>query len=138
MDYMVSCTIGLGSNAADRDKQIQDAIKHLGEYLTECSASSIYETDAVNGKDAPYFNAVVHGLTSADISEMVKHLKEWECAHGRSPEVKIDGIVPIDLDLVIYDSYILRPTDYNRYYFNKGYAELIANGAIHDESLSIL
>jgi 7,8-dihydro-6-hydroxymethylpterin-pyrophosphokinase len=25
--------------------------------------SSVYESDAINGKDAPYLNAVIHGLS---------------------------------------------------------------------------
>jgi hypothetical protein len=43
------------------------------------------------------------------------------------------GQVSIDLDLVIFDSRILRPKDFERHYFNIGYRELLANGSFQDE-----
>ena len=110
MDYPVSCTIGLGSNAPDREAQINRAIDFLRGYLSKCSVSSIYESAAINGTDSSYLNAVVHGRSS-----------------------KEKGVVPIDLDLVIYDMRILRPKDFERHYFNIGYRELLANGSFQDE-----
>ncbi len=133
MDYPVSCTIGLGSNTPDREFQINQAIDHICGYLTKCSVSTVYESEAYNGKDAPYLNAVVHGLSPVGSAALIKFLKDWESLQGRTRVSSEEGVVPIDLDLVIFDSRILRPKDFERHYFNKGYRELLANGAFQEE-----
>ena len=133
MDYLASCTIGLGSNTPDRESQVNQAIEHLCGYLSKCSVSSIYESEAFNGKDAPYLNAVIHGISPVGSAALIKYLKEWELLQGRNKNSKAEGVVTIDLDLVIYDMRILRPKDFERHYFNKGYRELLANGSFQDE-----
>ena len=124
-----SCTIGLGSNTEDREYQIEQAIQYLLTYLDKASASAVYESEAFNGKDKPYMNAVVHGYTYHDHDSVVKRLKEWEADHGRTMEETLKGVIKIDLDLVIWDEHILRPKDFERHYFNRGYRELLAKGA---------
>ena len=133
MDFSNTCTIGLGSNCEEREQQINQAIEHLSGYLSKCSVSSIYETEAIDGTDAPYMNAVIHGVSPVGSVALNKFLKEWEMSHGRTSEAHADGIVTIDLDLVIFNSRILRPKDFDRHYFNIGYRELLANGAFQDE-----
>ena len=132
MDLSTSCTIGLGSNSEDREQQINQAMEHITSYLTKSKVSSIYETEAINGKDSPYLNAVIHGVSPVSAVALNKFLKDWEESHGRTPESHADGIVTIDLDLVIFDLRILRPKDFERHYFNIGYRELLANGAFID------
>lgn len=133
MDYPVSCTICLGSNTPDRANQINEAIDHVCGYLSGCAVSSVYESEAYNGKDAPYLNAVIHGHSPVGSAALVKFLKDWETRQGRNKTSAEDGVVPIDLDLVIFDSRILRPKDFERHYFNQGYRELLANGAFQEE-----
>lgn len=133
MDSPVPCTIGLGSNTPDSETQIKNAIEHICGYLTDCQVSSVYESPAFNGKDDPYLNAVIHGRSPVDANELVKFLKDWETQQGRTPEGNASGHVVIDLDLVIFDSRILRPKDFDRHYFNKGYRELLAKGAFLDD-----
>lgn len=129
MDKENSCTIGLGSNTPDREYQIKKAIEHLCSYLHKCAVSSVYESEACNGKDKPYLNAVIHGTTAHDYNSVVKFLKNWESECGRTETSSFEGIIPIDLDLVIWDEHIMRPKDFERHYFNLGYRELLVNGA---------
>lgn len=133
MDHFTPCTIGLGSNTADRDSQIARATEFICGLLHNCSVSSVYESEACNGKDAPYLNAVIHGVSPMSEEVLMKHLKEWEILQGRTPAKTLEGQIPIDLDLVIWDSRILRPRDFERHYFNMGYRELLAAGAYQDE-----
>ncbi|MDE7145874.1 MAG: hypothetical protein K2O30_06970 [Duncaniella sp.] len=56
-------------------------------------------------------------------------MKSWESDHGPTQGATFEGIIPIDLDLVIWDSRIMRPKDFERHYFNQGYRELLAKGA---------
>lgn len=124
-----SCTIGLGSNTPDREEQIKKAIDFLRDRLSKCDVSSVYESEAFNGKDAPYFNAVVHGYTSDDYDTVISSLKTWEAEAGRTKAETSVGIIPIDLDLVIWNQHIKRPKDFERHYFNQGYRELLAKGS---------
>lgn len=130
---MEPCTIGLGSNTPDREYQIEQATEFILGILQNCSCSAVYESSPYNGKDAPYLNAVIHGLSPLAQDELVKKLKEWESNHGRTQMKTFEGIIPIDLDLVIWDSRILRPQDFERHYFNVGYRQLLAQGAFQDE-----
>lgn len=133
METATPCTIGLGSNTDDREYQITQAIEFLLGTLTKCSVSSVYESEAFNGKDKPYLNAVVHGYSSYNYEDTIKALKTWEAYHGRTQVATFEGIIPIDLDLVIWDSRIMRPKDFERHYFNQGYRELLAKGAFQSE-----
>lgn len=133
MESLTPCTIGLGSNTEDREYQITKAIEYLLGSLNKCAVSSVYESDAFNGKDKPYLNAVVHGYSSHTYVDTIKILKTWEAEHGRTMEQTLEGIIPIDLDLVIWDSRIMRQKDFDRHYFNQGYRELLAKGAFQSE-----
>lgn len=129
MDKENSCTIGLGSNTPDREYQITRAIEHICGYLNKCAVSSVYESAAFNGKDEPYMNAVIHGYAPHDYESVIKFLKDWEAECGRTMTDTAQGIIPIDLDLVIWNEHIMRPKDFERHYFNRGYRELLAQGA---------
>ncbi|MDE6416165.1 MAG: 2-amino-4-hydroxy-6-hydroxymethyldihydropteridine diphosphokinase [Duncaniella sp.] len=124
------CTIGLGSNTPDREEQINNALGFLDKLLADVRRSSVYESPAFNGVDDPYLNAVVHGHTHLEPEKLIDKLKEYEADHGRAnKESEPTGNVTIDLDVVIYNYRILRQEDFQRHYFNRGYRELLADGA---------
>lgn len=133
MTPLTPCTIGLGSNTPDKEERINAALKFLKELLDDPSISDIYDSQAFNGKDAPYLNAVVHGHSRLNYDKTLACLKEYEANHGRNREEKKEGEVAIDLDLVIWDFQIIRPKDFERHYFNRGYAQLLASGAFQEE-----
>lgn len=135
MNHLIPCTIGLGSNSSDRKTQIDNAINHICELLANAHVSEIYECEAINGKDDPYLNAVVHGNSPLDKEELKSYLKAWEAAQHRDDTLDENGrhVVNIDLDLVIFNSRILRPKDFDRLYFNKGYSQLLADGAFQND-----
>ena len=76
---------------------------------------------------------MVHGLSTLSQDDLVARLKKWEADHGRTQMKTFEGVIPIDIDLVIWDSRILRPRDFERHYFNVGYRQLLAQGAFQDE-----
>ena len=129
------CTIGLGSNTPDRETRINEAITYVKGLLTDPKISSIYESEAFNGKDKPYLNAVIHGMTHLSDEKLIEELKSWETKSGRTvvDDESVEHEVVIDLDLVIYNFRILRQNDFDRHYFNKGYRELLAHGAFVSE-----
>ncbi len=121
-----SLIVSIGSNSNDRRWQIEQAIERLKAKFKNESVSGIYESSADNGKDAPYLNAVMAATTSMSMEETISYLKQWEVLCGRTPASKLEGVIPIDLDIVVWNNEIVRPAEFNKPYFARGYHQLIA------------
>lgn len=125
--------ISIGSNSEDCQTQMELAIQCLKSAFSNVTASAAYETPALNGKDAPYLNAVAVGETEMTFEEATAFLKQWEKSCGRTPESKLKGVIPIDLDIVVWNNEIMREKDYSYSFFTQGYNQLIALGAISQD-----
>lgn len=125
--------LGVGSNSSDRIWQVDNAIKWIKEKFSNVKLSSIYETRAQNGKDADYINFVVRADTNISIDDVSVMLKTYESICGRTPASKLEGVIPIDLDIVVWNGEIVRQKDFNLPYFARGYHELVACGDIKVE-----
>ena len=117
--------ISLGSNSSDRERQMECAVQHLTQILSETVMSDIYESPAHNGVDAPYLNAVMLASTTKSIDEVNAAFKQWEIECGRTAVSKQQGVIPIDLDVVVWNGEVIRATDYSRDYVSKGVAQLL-------------
>ncbi len=125
--------LGVGSNSSDREWQIENAIKWIKEKFSSVKLSSIYETRAQNGKDDDYLNLVMRVDTNKSVEETTEMLKKYEAICGRTPASKLTGVIPIDIDIVVWNGEVLRPKELNYPYFSRGYHELIACGDIKVE-----
>ena len=127
--------IGIGSNSHNADNSVKSAIVWCSEIFYNVVASSVYITDPVGKKAISvgrrYSNAVIVGNTPLNKDEIITSLKVNENNHGRTLSSRSTGIVTIDLDLVIYNDEILKPTDINRDYFRLGFEEI---GILNDLS----
>jgi len=121
--------IGLASNTEDRNDRIEFATEVLRKIFSDVKVSHVYESPAKNGDGSIYCNAVLSGMTVLSEEAVVSKLKSIERDAGRSPDSKLNGNVPLDLDLVIWNGRIIRPLDFDQYYFNVGYRSLLAEGA---------
>ena len=133
MTHLKTAVVSIGSNSEDRESKVTEAIEVLMGRLNDVSVSSVYETPASNGKDAPYFNAVLVGQTTASQKEVNDMLKEHEKEAGRTEISDLEGVVQLDLDLVIWGGRIVRENDFEKSYFNLGYRELLVNGAFESK-----
>ncbi len=116
--------LSLGSNTPDRASRMESAIAFVSTIGLDMLVSEIYQTAAVNGRDPDYLNAVVRIHTPLGREEVEALVKSWEKKSGRLPEHKCTGSICIDIDLVIWDGEVLRPTDFYRTYFSRGFEEL--------------
>lgn len=116
--------LSLGSNCIDKIANIQAAFEWVKSMSTSFRASEIYETKALNGKDEDYANAVC--ICSIDIcfEDFNKILKLYEKDNGRTPESKITGVIPIDLDIVMTDDEVVRQKDFIQDYFQIGWKSI--------------
>ena len=117
--------LSLGSNHGLRRRNVEDAMDWIRKILTECRSSSIYETKAFHGYGPAYFNAVMSGYSSLDHDSLNRMLKDYEIKCGRTVEARDRNEVIIDIDIVLWDKEIVRPTDYSREFFQKGYKEIV-------------
>lgn len=117
--------LGIGSNCSERELQMNKAMKFIYNSFERVKISSIYETPAENGKDAPYLNAVAIADSELDIEKVTLLIKQWEQDCGRTVASKLEGVIPIDLDVVTWNEDVVRPKDFNKSYFTKGLLQLI-------------
>lgn len=124
MYRMNKVVLSIGSNSVDSMACMKKCVSWLSQLLEETKISSIYNTRAINGKDNDYLNAVIIGFTTHNYEDICNLMKQYEKDCGRTPESKTAGIVPIDIDVVIWNDCILRNKDYNQSYFQIGWNEL--------------
>ena len=116
--------LSIGSNSADKSIQMLNCIEWLYSRLQEVRVSTVYATPALNGKDADYLNAVVIAKSEMEFDECKQIMKQYEASCGRTIESKVNGSIPIDIDIVICNNDIKKNNDLNQTYFQKGWCEL--------------
>lgn len=108
----------------DGESKVKTALQYLKTILGCIRISSVYSTPSVSGDGRIYFNAVATGHWNDSVEQLNDTLKRYEAESGRVPGHKHGGDVTVDLDIVMADDIILRPTDASREYFLIGYREL--------------
>ena len=129
LSNMTSFVIGLASNTDDAEFQMEQAVQTLQTIFRKSSVSNFYPSASISGDGSTYTNAVMAGLTEMSHNELSEKLKKLELKHGRDEQARREKRVTLDLDLVIWDGRIERQNDFEQPYFNRGYRELLADGA---------
>lgn len=114
-----SCLICLGSNY-DREIHMNAVRKALSETFPNIRFGEELETEAIGeGFFSPFSNQLATFQTSLTTDEIRQRLKEIEQDNGRTPQEKSQGIVKIDIDILIHGSRILKPEDLKRDYIQQ-------------------
>lgn len=119
--------LSIGSNLSPRHQRVADAMCWLHNVLQIKSESQLYETPEIHGKDISYINSVVIADTDESLETINARIKKYEIECGRNEECRARGIVPIDIDIVVVDSEIVRSRDYSCDFFQKGFLELLGS-----------
>jgi 2-amino-4-hydroxy-6-hydroxymethyldihydropteridine diphosphokinase len=104
---MIQVYIGLGSNLALPEKQIQAACKSLASIpktaLIKCS--SLYQSQPMGPQDQPdYVNAVALIETDLSAASLLQHTQLIETQQGRIRKANKWGPRTLDLDMLLYGS----------------------------------
>lgn len=101
---MATVYLALGTNVGDREKNLSEAIRLLGEAAVQVmKVSSIYETEPVDYLDQAWFlNAVLAAHTDLSPSALLGALRGIEARMG-SKKTFAKGPRLIDLDILLYD-----------------------------------
>jgi 2-amino-4-hydroxy-6-hydroxymethyldihydropteridine diphosphokinase len=107
--------IALGSNLVseygDREANLREAVRRLGELGEVKAVSRFYDTEPVGYLDQPRFlNAAVVLETVLDPAELMRALLEIERAMGRE-RVVAKGPRMIDLDLLLYGDRVMNTAE---------------------------
>lgn len=137
--------IGVGSNLPDGDSLLAEALEWIrkdGKVSIEV-ASDLYTTKPCGGIGRDYFNGVARISTSYTYDRLSLYFKEIEARFG---SVRTEGEhkseageknVPVDIDVVIFDSEIKRPLDYSRSYFQIGYLRIAVRRSPSDSGFPV-
>ena len=117
------CLICMGANR-DSERNLAAAVRELARLFTLRQVGQPVRTPAEDGvKGAEdYFNQAVVLETELGREETEAVFKTIERQLGRSPADKQSGSVPLDIDLLQYDSLTLRPDDWRKSYVRKALA----------------
>jgi len=119
-----SCLLCLGSNFY-RIAHMAYARRDLEKIFPDIRFSTEMETETIGaGFLSPFSNQVAWFETSLSSEQVRGILKQIESDNGRLPEEKAHGIVKLDIDLLMYDDCVLKPTDMKKEYVLVGMKEL--------------
>jgi len=102
--------LALGSNLANREKNLQDALQSLSNQciISVVASSDLYETEPKYFTDQPDFlNIVIEGATELGAISLLNACKEIERKMGRKFQEKRYGPRIIDIDILFYGSEII-------------------------------
>ena len=121
-----TCLLCLGSNL-DGDFRLSEARSVLRSHFPDIRFSQELVTEAIgSGFLSPFHTQVARLETPQDAESIRTLLKSIEQAQGRLPEDKAQGIVKLDIDLLMIDDQVLKPKDMEREFVKQGMEELIS------------
>jgi 2-amino-4-hydroxy-6-hydroxymethyldihydropteridine diphosphokinase len=106
--------LGLGANLGDREQNIRDALRMIGDHARVVAVSSLYETPALVLEGEPpgpdFLNAACEVATDLGAEELLAFVKEIEHAIGRRPSQRW-AARPIDIDILLYGDEVISTTE---------------------------
>ncbi len=105
---MKTVYLSLGSNLGDRERNLREAIRMLGEAgVRTLRVSSLYETEPVDVRDQPWFlNLVVEAETELFPKQLLARIRKIEFDLGRK-RVRPKGPRTADIDILLYGDSVI-------------------------------
>ena len=114
--------IMLGCNIGDCSVNLVKATEALRKYIDIDASSPIISSPDITGKSSDYLNRVLHGKSKLTLDELKTAIKQIEISMGRNRSTPSEVI--IDIDIVIFNSNIINPSEYNTPHFQTLYEKL--------------
>ena len=119
-----TCILCLGSNFY-RIAHMAYTQRELKKHFPTIRFSEEMETEAIGSRFlSPFSNQVASFETTLSSEEVRAILKQIERDLGRLPEEKPQGVIRIDIDLLMYDDCVLKPADLERDFVVEGLKSL--------------
>ncbi len=118
------CLICLGSNK-EYTHRLSNARKALCIHFPDIRFGKEMKTEAIGSHFLSPFGNQLGKFTTTLLPEEIRPLlKQIEKDNGRMADDKQKGIVKLDIDLLMYDDFILKPDDMKRDFVLKGLEEM--------------
>lgn len=114
------CVLCIGSNH-EAEIHLKKAEETLNGVFRDILWGKIVRTcpEGTTCKSNDYLNCIASFDTILTERQVIEIIKGIEKDNGRTPDSKITGIMPLDIDLLQYGSRILRPSDFRKEYVRK-------------------
>jgi 2-amino-4-hydroxy-6-hydroxymethyldihydropteridine diphosphokinase len=103
---LITVYLGLGSNIGNRENNLEEALKLLGQRMQIGKISSIYDTAPLGNTSQPRFLniacQVFTRLTPEGLLALAKGIENKMGRHGRTGEPR-----PIDIDILLYGDTVM-------------------------------
>ncbi len=119
--------ICIGSNVENKQLNVAEIVAQLATMFKHFRASDIYENADDSGLGNPYANAVCCGDYDGDFDSLAAFAAQREAMYGRTPQSKTSGVMPLDIDIVVFHDCIINRTQFDKDYFRQGYTQLSAS-----------
>lgn len=118
---MNKALICLASNGKDKERILAHARNTIGLQATVLRQTSVYKTTAVGTSSlSEYANALLLIETEEEYESLRLKFKRYEREAGRTPLSKQQGIVPLDIDIILWNDTILKQQDLQYDYMKTG------------------
>lgn len=108
--------LALASNS-HYEENIAMAENRIRPFFSAIVFSRGMMTEPIGGvSQSMYCNVVGKGSTDLTYQQLRNAIKEIERSMGRSAESTSEGIIPIDIDILQYDTEKFKPQDWTRQY----------------------
>ena len=115
--------VSLGSNH-DSSESMSKGMEIITSALSSSLSTTVTETIPVGGYEGPFFNALVVGYTHLDVDQLLLFLKSTEQRCGDSRQLREEGKITLDVDLLKYGKTIYHPDDWERDYIKQLISQL--------------
>lgn len=112
---LVPFVIAIGSNV-EQTRNIEKAKEKLNALLPTVHYTHALYTKPIDIQSDKFLNLLAWGETDISLSEIEKYIKEIEMHCGSVKEQKQQGIVALDLDILLFDKMRLHEKDWKREY----------------------
>lgn len=122
-----TAVISLGSNLPCAADILDDTCSRIAAVADIMRASGCYFGPDDTGRGPRYANEVLEIATGLSPDGFREFARGLEAAAGRTPESKQLALMPLDIDVVIWDGVVVNACDRARAYFIKGYSMISEN-----------
>ncbi len=125
---MNKALISLASNDKDKQQILANIEETLRHHVTVIRQTPVYLTTAVGtALSSEYANALMLVETEETYESLRHSFKIYEQQAGRTALSKLQGIVPLDIDIISWNGIIIKQKDLQYEYMKEGLAMLDMN-----------
>lgn len=122
---MNKALISLASNDKDKQQILANIEETLRHHVTVICQTPVYLTTAVGtALSAEYANALMLVETEEAYESLRHRFKTYEQQAGRTALSKLQGVVPLDIDIISWNGVIIKQKDLQYEYMKEGLAML--------------